>query len=603
MPRGFLIKRKKHQPHSWRKLVTSEDEHSESGSTSSEPENTAIEQHPQHGSPDSGFSQSSETFGRDTTIVDKSVSRRHFAKEWLQRNEVQKYRSDRPSSVDSLEADVQKESENVASSEDPNGNDVKTPSKSDSVQNRTPTDETEKKDFHEFNNNVNNNRDPFALFNRNFALNRYAALFGHKNGMSLSLPPSPNLPISTSVYGSPLYWPAAFNHLTLSSPQHFDKFMCRSPLTSPSSTTSSVCVRSPQGVSSSLSSPAKSVASPGKRKATPTAGSSSLCADGSKSSTKVSKRPKSARKISFEEEFKSSPVSGTYIKDAAETDEGIRVVSGDIDSSMNCVEITPEAEAELAKIENKIGDFICKLCKEFHENAFALAQHRCSRIVHVEYRCPECDKVFNCPANLASHRRWHKPKATSAAKTSTAVDQQKNTQTDAKSLLPDVGKKEFIKSATSEALFNCDQCGKKFRRQAYLKKHLASHALPQQPPQHKIPQSYLCYLCGCSFKSESDKSKHILQHHSPETNSLLSCGICSAAFVDTVALEQHQRCHQPQQQHGVTDIFTCKFCAETFYSIYSLGRHVYKCHSSPERDHSLSRQRMLIQPTHHQLID
>ena len=25
-------------------------------------------------------------------------------------------------------------------------------------------------------------------------------------------------------------------------------------------------------------------------------------------------------------------------------------------------------------------------------------------------RCSECGKIFNCPANLASHKRWHKPK-------------------------------------------------------------------------------------------------------------------------------------------------------------------------------------------------
>lgn len=29
-------------------------------------------------------------------------------------------------------------------------------------------------------------------------------------------------------------------------------------------------------------------------------------------------------------------------------------------------------------------------------------------------RCPECDKTFNCPANLASHRRWHKPQTSSS---------------------------------------------------------------------------------------------------------------------------------------------------------------------------------------------
>ena len=49
---------------------------------------------------------------------------------------------------------------------------------------------------------------------------------------------------------------------------------------------------------------------------------------------------------------------------------------GDIDPEFNVVEVTEEAKAELAKIENKIGDFICKLCKEIYEDAFGLAQHR-----------------------------------------------------------------------------------------------------------------------------------------------------------------------------------------------------------------------------------
>ncbi|CAH8454303.1 unnamed protein product [Schistosoma turkestanicum] len=65
----------------------------------------------------------------------------------------------------------------------------------------------------------------------------------------------------------------------------------------------------------------------------------------------------------------------------------------------------------LAKLPNNLGPYICRLCNQHFENALKLANHRCPLILHTDYRCPECDKVFSCPANLASHRRWHKPKS------------------------------------------------------------------------------------------------------------------------------------------------------------------------------------------------
>ncbi|ESP02901.1 hypothetical protein LOTGIDRAFT_96643, partial [Lottia gigantea] len=170
----------------------------------------------------------------------------------------------------------------------------------------------------------------------------------------------------------------------------------------------------------------------------------------------VCKKSKAIRKINFDLDT-TSPVSGTIIKDFSDSEDEGRVVCGDIEPSFNLVEVTPEARAELERIENRIGDYICQLCKEYYEDAFQLAQHRCSRIVHVEYRCPECDKVFNCPANLASHRRWHKPKPNKS------INNNNNSAIDLRTTQSDDGH------------FDCQTCGKKFKRPAYLKKHMLTH--------------------------------------------------------------------------------------------------------------------------------
>ncbi|KAG8223109.1 hypothetical protein J437_LFUL014250 [Ladona fulva] len=162
-----------------------------------------------------------------------------------------------------------------------------------------------------------------------------------------------------------------------------------------------------------------------------------------------------------------SPVSGTLIR-PFKAGEALVVRTGDIDPSLNVVEATPEARAELAKIENRIGAYVCRLCRRLFVDAFALAQHRCSRIVHVEYRCPECDKVFNCPANLASHRRWHRPRPPAAPKGPAPTEECSREE-------GEEGSGGGVGGDGKQAPFPCSMCPKSFRRQAYLRKHEATH--------------------------------------------------------------------------------------------------------------------------------
>nr|XP_060615173.1 insulinoma-associated protein 2 [Anolis sagrei ordinatus] len=289
------------------------------------------------------------------------------------------------------------------------------------------------------------------------------------------------------------------------------------------------------------------------------------------------KKPKAARKLSFADEVTTSPVLGLRIKAASTEEEA-------------------EEEGSRRRLLSSRGGFVCQLCKEPYADPLALAQHRCSRIVRVEYRCPECHKVFSCPANLASHRRWHKPRPTAQAPAAQGIGKENSREQHhgAGISTTDSGaccRRDAPDSASavppSGELFLCPYCHKAFRRQAYLRKHLGTHQVggPSAPPSSSSssssyspqPQqiSFPCHLCGAHFPSADIRDKHRLWHAVRE-ELLLPLGPPEAH----VAEQQHQP--QPQQQQQ-QQIFSCKHCPSTFFSSPGLTRHINKCHPSEHR--------------------
>ncbi|XP_022705196.1 zinc finger protein 774-like [Varroa jacobsoni] len=125
--------------------------------------------------------------------------------------------------------------------------------------------------------------------------------------------------------------------------------------------------------------------------------------------------------------------------------------------------------------------FTCKLCRLNFSDPLSLARHVCAAIRPVEYRCPECDKVFNNPANLASHRRWHKPSA-------------------------------------SQQL-ECPLCAQLFRRNSLLKKHLETehptHRQGQRQELHRQQQQHQNHpqIVSQKYSKEvQDETAHLQCH-------------------------------------------------------------------------------------------
>lgn len=114
------------------------------------------------------------------------------------------------------------------------------------------------------------------------------------------------------------------------------------------------------------------------------------------------KKTKAIGKLHFQDDITTSPVLGLKIIDA--------LVDQKPPSRAQLSAGGGENSSSTGSSGSPLSEFMCQLCRKVYADPLGLAQHKCSRIVDVEYRCSYCYKVFGCLANLASHQRSHKPK-------------------------------------------------------------------------------------------------------------------------------------------------------------------------------------------------
>ena len=155
-------------------------------------------------------------------------------------------------------------------------------------------------------------------------------------------------------------------------------------------------------------------------------------------------------------------------------------------------------------------------------------------IVNVEYRCPECEKVFNCPANLASHRRWHKPKDGSGGggKRRQVPNDLEHPRPASNGLQQPQTDDDDEDEGDAEGDFGCEECGKRFRKMPSLRKHLLTHELGSPTRLRELPNNVI--NINNNNTSANSKSYSIAELLSPRKRDLAAAA-AAAAMPDLLA--------------------------------------------------------------------
>uniref|UniRef100_A0A2M4BFM8 C2H2-type domain-containing protein n=1 Tax=Anopheles marajoara TaxID=58244 RepID=A0A2M4BFM8_9DIPT len=176
---------------------------------------------------------------------------------------------------------------------------------------------------------------------------------------------------------------------------------------------------------------------------------------------------------------------------------------------------------------------VCQVCSHRFESNSNLARHIDRE--HAEfkiplYSCDVCPKKFTVFEKCVRHRAFHRHSKP---------------------------KEKPVKKEDSDR--NCKLCGKEFRIEFQLLRHLAE--------EHMLAlQLFECDQCDRKFSTETKLRKHLYNSHR-ENKTLYVCSHCGQKFEKKLTLKDHETKHLGEPA------YRCEICTKTFIHKHSLDRH------------------------------
>ncbi|XP_053455742.1 histone-lysine N-methyltransferase MECOM isoform X11 [Nycticebus coucang] len=165
-----------------------------------------------------------------------------------------------------------------------------------------------------------------------------------------------------------------------------------------------------------------------------------------------------------------------------------------------------------------------------------------------QYRCEDCDQLFESKAELADHQKF--PCGTTHSAFS-VVEEDFQQKLESENDLQEI-----------HAVQECKECDQVFPDLQSLEKHMLSHTEERE---------YKCDQCPKAFNWKSNLIRHQMSHDSGKH---YECENCAKVFTDPSNLQRHIR-----SQHVGARAHACPECGKTFATSSGLKQHKH-IHSS-----------------------